>query len=162
MRSDDGEVGHTDFTRRALLDETHAGETAFVAGEADARLVKMPAVDLVDNFRMTRHEAIEPFQRPFFQCLGQQRVVRVRQSPLCEIPGLVPTEMRVVQQNPHQLGNGHRRVRVVHLDGDFLGKGVPVGVAAPEAPHEVAQRAGDEEILLQKAQPLPLDVESSG
>ena len=56
MRSDDGQVGHTDFTRRALLDETHAGETAFVAGEADARLVKVPAIDLVDNFRMTRQQ----------------------------------------------------------------------------------------------------------
>ena len=155
VRSDDGQIGHADFAHRALLDEAHAGETAFVAGEADARLVKMPAVDLVDNFQMTWQQAFEPFQRPFFQCFGQQRMVGIRQCPLRQIPGLVPTEMRVVQQNPHQLGNGHRRVRVVHLDGDFLGKGVPVGVAAPESPHEIAQRAGDEEIFLQEAQPLP-------
>ena len=48
-----------------------------------------------------------------------------------------------------------RRVGIVELDGDFLGKRAPVGVAAAEAPHEVGQRAGHQEILLHEAQPLP-------
>ena len=104
---------------------------------------------------MTRQQHLEPIQRPFLQCFGQQGVIGVGQSPLRQVPGLVPAEMRVVQQNPHQLRNGHGRVRVVQLDRDFLGKDVPVGVAAPEAPHEIGQRAGDQEILLHKAQPLP-------
>ena len=51
-------------------------------------------------------------------------------------------------------GTAMRRVRVVELDGDLLGQRAPVGVAAPEAPHEVGQRAGDEEILLHEAQAL--------
>ena len=48
-----------------------------------------------------------------------------------------------------------RRVRIVELDGDLLGQGAPVGVALPEAPHEIGQRAGDEKIFLHKAQSLP-------
>ena len=48
-----------------------------------------------------------------------------------------------------------RRMRIVELDRDLVGKRAPVGVAAPEAPHDIGQRAGDEEILLHKAQPLP-------
>ena len=67
----------------------------------------------------------------------------------------VPSEVRFIQQNPHQLGNGHRRMRVVELDGDLLGQRAPIGVAAAEAPHEIGQRAGDEKILLHEAQPLP-------
>ena len=62
--------------------------------------------------------------------------------------------MRLVQQNSHQLGDGQGRVGVVELDGDLLGKLVPVGVAAPKAPHQVGQRAGDQEILLHEAQSL--------
>ena len=72
-----------------------------------------------------------------------------------EVPGLIPSEVRVVEQNPHQLGDRQRRVRVVELDGDFFGKRVPIGVAAPEAPHEIGQRAGHQKIFLHEAQPLP-------
>ena len=90
-------------------------------------------------------------------------MIGVRQSLLCKIPSLVPTEVRFVEQNPHQLRNRHRRVRIVELDGDFLGKRAPVGVALPEAPHEIGQRAGDEKILLHKTQSLPHgSCESSG
>ena len=104
---------------------------------------------------MARQHALEPGDRPFLQRFGQQRVVRVGQSSLRDVPGLVPAEMRFVEQNPHQLGDGHRRMRVVELDGDLLGKRVPIGVAAPEAPHQIGQRAGDQKILLHEAQSLP-------
>ena len=62
--------------------------------------------------------------------------------------------MRVVEQDPHQLRHRHRRVRIVQLDRDLLRKRVPIGVAAPEAPYEIGQRAGDQKILLNKAQCL--------
>ena len=52
-------------------------------------------------------------------------------------------------------GTAMRGVRVVELDGDLLGQRAPVGVGPAEAPHEVGQRAGDQEILLHEAQALP-------
>ena len=47
-------------------------------------------------------------------------------------------------------------MRVVELDGDPVGQLAPVGVAPPEASHQVGQRAGDQEVLLHEAQPLTL------
>ena len=44
---------------------------------------------------------------------------------------------------------------VVELDRDLVGERAPVGIAPAEAPHEVRERAGDEEILLHEAQSLP-------
>ena len=162
VRADDGQVGHADCLRRAFLDQADARDAALVAGEAVADRIEQAAVDLVDDLQVPRQQHLEPGDRPFLQGLGQQRVVGVGQRPLREVPGLVPAELRFVEQDAHQLGDGHRRVRVVELDGDLLGQRAPVGVAAAEAPHEVGQRAGDQEILLHEAQPLPLLVESSG
>src|SRR5215471_21572231 len=83
-------------------------------------------------------------------------MVRICQSLSGEVPSLIPSEARFVKQNPHQLRNGHGRVRIVELDGDFLGKRVPVSIALPEAPHEIGQRACDQKIFLHKAQALTL------
>ena len=136
---------------------------ALVAGKAAPDVVEQAAVDLEDDLEVARQQHLEPRERPFLQGLGQQRVVRVRQRPLGEIPRLVPAEVRLVEQDAHQLGDGHRRVRVVELDGDLLGERAPVGIGAAEAAHEIGERAGDEEILLHEPQPLPLlVVESSG
>ena len=70
---------------------------------------------------------LEQFDRPLFQGLGQQRVVGVGQRADGQVPGLVPAQLGLVEQNPHQLGDGHRRVSVVELDGDLVGQRGPVG-----------------------------------
>ena len=140
---------------RAFLDQADACDTALVAGEAAPDGIEQAAVDLVDDLQVTGQHHLEPGDRPFFQGLREQGVVRVGKSPLGQRPCLVPAKVRLVQENPHQLGDGHRRVGVVELDGDLLGKRIPVGIAAAETPHEVGQRAGHQEILLHEAQPLP-------
>ena len=47
------------------------------------------------------------------------------------------------------------RMRVVELDGDLLRERAPIGIASPEAAHEIGERAGDQKILLHEAQSLP-------
>ena len=64
--------------------------------------------------------------------------------------------MRFVEQNPHQFGDRHRRVRVVELDGDFFGKRVPIGVAPPETPYQIGERTGHQKIFLHETQSLSL------
>jgi hypothetical protein len=61
---------------------------------------------------------------------------------------LIPFQVRLVEQDPHQLGDGEGRVCVVELDGDLLGKRAPVGVAPAESPDQIRQRASDEKVLL--------------
>ena len=151
VRADDGQVGHANVLGRALLDQAHARDTALVTDEAGPNVVEQTAVDLEDDLQVARQHHFEPRQRPFLQGFGQQRVIRVRQRPLREAPGLIPSEMRVIQQDAHQLGDRQRRMRIVELDGDFFRKRAPIGVALPEAAHEIGQRAGDEKILLHEA-----------
>ena len=45
-------------------------------------------------------------------------------------------------------------MRVVELNRDLVGERAPIGIAAAEAPDEIGQRAGDQEILLHEAQAL--------
>ena len=105
---------------------------------------------------MSRKQRCKPGKRPFLEGFGQQRMIRVGQGALREVPGFVPAEVRIVEKDAHQLGDRHRRMRVVQLDGDFFGEQFPVAVGASESPHEVAQRAGDEEKFLDEPQSLPL------
>ncbi len=65
-------------------------------------------------------------------------MVCIRECSLRQIPGLIPAVLGVIEENAHELRNGHRRVCVVQLDGDFFRESVPIGIAAPETPHEIA------------------------
>jgi hypothetical protein len=103
----------------------------------------------------SRQQHLEPRQRPLLQRFGQERVIRVGERLPGEIPGLVPAEVGLVEQDSHELRDGERGVRVVELDRDLPGERVPVGIDPAEAPHQVRQRAGDEKILLHEPQRLP-------
>ena len=72
-----------------------------------------------------------------------------------EVPRLVPTEFRPVEQDAHQLGHGHRRMGVVELDGDLVRQRRPVVPAAAEPGDDVGQGAGDQEILLDEPERPP-------
>ena len=95
---------------------------AVVAGIAAAHVVEEAAIDLVDDLQVPRDQQLEELDRPLLQRLGQQRVIGVGQRAHGEVPGLVPAELRLIEQNAHQLGDGQRRMRVVQLDGDLVGQ----------------------------------------
>ena len=139
VRANDRQVGHADVLGRAFLDQAHARDAPLVAGKAGPHRVEKPAVDLEDDLQVARQEHLEPADRPFLQRFGKERVIRVGQGSPGDVPGLVPAQLRIVEQDAHQLGGGHRGVGVVELDGGPLGQRAPVGVAAPEAPDEVGQ-----------------------
>ncbi len=117
--------------------------------------MKQTAVDLEDDLEVPRQHLCKPRQWPLFQRFGQQRVVGVCNRSLRDVPGFVPSQMLIVQEDPHQLRNGHRRMSVVKLNGGLLGKRAPIRIGAPETARQIGQRAGDEEVLLHEAQPLP-------
>src|SRR5882724_5574674 len=150
-----GESRKVSIQRRHGYREARADHAAVVAGEAAPDRIEQSAVDLEDDLEVARQQRLEPRERPPFERLGQQRMVRVRQRLLGEVPGLIPAEARLVEQDPQQLGNGHRRVRVIELDGDPFGKRAPVSIGAAKSPDQVAQRARDEKVLLHEPQSLP-------
>ncbi len=155
VRADDGQVRHADMLGWSFFDQADPGDAVFVAREADSDGVEQATVDFEDDLQMARQQHLEPRDRPFLQRFWQKGVIRVCQGPLRQVPGLVPPQVRFVQKNAHQLRYRHAGVRVVELNGDFLGKGMPVGIAATEPPHQVGQRTGDQKILLNEAQFLP-------
>src|SRR6476659_9883104 len=110
VRADDGQVGHTDPSLRALLDEADAGDTSFVTGKAVANVVDQAPIDLEDDLEVARQHPLEPRERPLLERFGKEGVVRIRERPAGEIPRLVPTQALLVEQDSHQLGDGHGRV----------------------------------------------------
>ena len=163
VRADDRQVGHANLALGAFLDEAHALDASLVAGKTMPNLIEQTAIDLEDDLQMTRQHDLEPCERPFFESFGQQRVIGVRQSLLRKVPGFVPSEVRFVEQNPHQLRYRHRRMRIVELNRDFLGKRAPIGVArAGSAARDRPASKRPENTPAQNAIPAPWLVESSG
>jgi hypothetical protein len=59
--------------------------------------------------------------------------------------------MGFIEKNAHQLGHRHRRVCIIELNSNFVGKRLPTGVGPSEPADKVRERAGDKKILLHKA-----------
>ena len=102
--------------------------------------------------RWRGRRVLEPLHRPFLQRFRQQRVVRVSERALREIPRVVPAQFRLVQQQPHQFRHGQRWMRVVELNGDFVGQRGPIIAGSAETTDQIGQRAGDEKVFLKKSQ----------
>ena len=62
---------------------------------------------------------------PLLERLGQQRVIGVGKGARDEAPRLVPRHAVLVVEEPHQLDDGDRRMRVVELDGDLVRESPP-------------------------------------
>ncbi len=154
MRADDSKVSHPNLALGTLFHETYALNPSLISGKALSDLINQATIDFVDDLQMTRQHALKPGERPLLESFGQQCVIGVGQSPLCKVPGLVPTEMCFIEENPHQLRHRHRWMRIVKLNGNLVGKRLPVGVGSSEAAHEVGKRASDEKIFLHETQSL--------
>ena len=69
---------------------------------------------------MARQQPTEQGQRPALERLGQQGVVGVAEGVGGDVPGLVPAEAVLVDEQAHELGDADRGVGVVELDGPLL------------------------------------------
>jgi hypothetical protein len=52
-------MGHADLSLRFFFNETHALQSMFVAGVTSSHVVEKAAIDLVDNFEVSRQEPLE-------------------------------------------------------------------------------------------------------
>ena len=154
VRADDGQIGHAHLALAAFVDEAYPRRPPLIAGKALMHRLHQAPVDLVDDLQLARQHQLEPGHRPVLERFGQQGVIGIGQGPLGDIPGLVPAETLLVEQDPHQLRHRHRGMGVVELDGGLVGQRCQIAVEAAEAPHEIGQRAGDQEIFLDEAQSL--------
>src|SRR5688572_8129665 len=138
----------------ALVDDREARSARGVSGIRAPYLVQEPPVDLVDDLERPWQQAREQRQPPGLESLGQQRVIRIRERAAREVPRLVPRHEMLVDEQPHELGDGDRRVRVVQLYGGQLWQPGDRLALHREHPQHVLQRARHEEVLLREPQPL--------
>ncbi len=106
---------------------------------------------------MAREDAGEERHAPLFERLGEKRVVGVAEGLRDDFPSGVPVEIVLVQEDAEELGDGDGGVRVVELHRDLRVEiGPRIAGVAEVAADDVAQRAGDEEILLHETQLLAI------
>ena len=119
-------------------------------GKARAHFIEEAAVDLENDLQMPREQRAEEIDRPFLQRLGEQRVIRVGEGRARHLPRFVPAERVFIDEQPHQLGDRDRRMRVVELHGPFF---VEVRGRAAEqrvdAQHVLQRAAREKELLLE-------------
>jgi len=92
--------------------------------------------------------------RPFLQGFGQECVIRIRQSPLGEVPRPRPAQLGLIEQNPHQLGTAIVGCVSLSCMATFSESAVQSGLLLPETPQEVGPASRRPEILLHEAQSL--------
>ena len=115
------------------------------------------AVDLADDLGDAREETVEDGDLPGLQGLGQYRVVGVGEGLGDHLPGLLPAQVVLVQEDAHQLGDGEHRVGVVELDGVVVGEaGQVLTMVADVVLNDLLQGGRAEEVLLAHPQDLAL------
>ena len=154
-RPEEGEVAHPHVAGLVLLDQRDVGEQCLVGVAGRALRVEVQRVDEVDDLHVARQQSLHQRDRPALERLGQQRVVGVVEHRRRDRPGLRPGDAVVVDQEPHELGDGDRRVRVVELDRDVVGQRDEVAVLLLVPAQQVLQRRRGEEDLLPQAQLVP-------
>ena len=139
-----------------FADDGQTRHSCGVAGVPAAHLVEKPPVDFEDDLEVPWQHTGEERHRPLLQCLGQQRVVRVRQRALRHGPRRVPVHDLFVDQQAHQLRDGDRGMGIVQLRHEPAIQRRQRATRLEVHADHVLERTGDEEILLLEPEPLPL------
>lgn len=95
------QVCHAHVALSILIDQRQTSHAVCIAGKSGAHVVKVAAVDLVDDLQMTRQKGPEHTQRPLLQGLRQQGVVRIGKRAGRRAPRRIPIESMFVHQQPH-------------------------------------------------------------
>ncbi len=151
MRGQHRQARHAHAAVTAFVDQRQAAHQVFIARKARADLFEPAAVDLVDDLHVPRQQRFEQRNRPGLERLGHQRVVGVADGLLRDLPGFVPDQALLVDQQAHQLGGHQRRVRVVQVHRVLAAEVVQRAAFAQMARQHVLQRRADEQELLLQA-----------
>ena len=119
------------------------------------KAVAIAQVDRVDDHVETGQQLTEDVDGPSLQGLGHDRVVGVGDRGKGDLKGEVEVDALLVHENAHELRTTHRGVRVIGVDGDVVGKMLPVGPMSllVAAKYRLEASAHKEVLLLKTEQP---------
>ncbi len=150
--ADDGQVRHAHLLLESLFDDGHLSQLLAINPGNAGEPAQEAMIDAEDDLRMPRQHMFQQRQAPLLQGFRQQRVVGVGQSLARQLPGVIPLQPVIVDQDPHQLGDRQRRMSVVHLYGDLVAELIEVVVLAQVAADDVPHGASHQEIFLHQPQ----------
>jgi len=99
--ADNGQVRHPYLPFPVLFNDRHPLDSAVITGKMAADFQQKSFVDFIDDDHMARQNMLEEPERPFFQCFRENGVVGVGKSLPGNLPGFIPGELFLIDQNPH-------------------------------------------------------------
>ena len=109
-------------------------------------------INFVDDFQMPGQQVLEEADWPFFQCFRKKGVAGIGECLLSDVPGLIPGEMTLINEDSHQFRDGDNRMGIIELDNNLFRKRILVFVFELESADNIPQGACHKEILLLEAQ----------
>jgi hypothetical protein len=146
--------GPCDLLVFSLLDERHPPEKIDIAGMKISHLLEKTRVDLINDLEMTGDNLLQKADRPLLQSFGQDRVVGISQSVLCQLPGMIPGKGVFIHEKPHQFRYRQGWMGIVHLNGYGMGKTIKILVILEITADNVPQGAGHQKVFLHQAELL--------
>ena len=150
VAADHRQVGHANL---AVPQDGGLAQTLLPALLRGVERLVPTTTDLVDDLVHAGEELGERADGPLLQGLGQDGVVGVAHDLRHDVPGVIPLELLLVDEDAHELGAAHGGVSIVGVDGHKLRQQLPVRAVLLLKGVEQAVDAGrNKQVLLLQAQ----------
>ena len=150
VAADHRQVGHANL---AVPQNSGLAQTLLPALLRGVERLVPTTADLVDDLVHAGEELGERADGPLLQSLGQDGVVGVAHDLRHDVPGVVPLELLLVDEDTHELGATHGGVRVVGVDGYKLRQQLPVlAVLLLKGVEQAVDAGRHKQVLLLQAQ----------
>ncbi len=138
----------------SVIQDRHLAHFFMITGVHLLNPHNEPSVDLLDNLINTGKEPGKQLDRPFFKGFGHNRMVCIGTGLCGHFPRLIPGQVMLIHQHPHQFRDRHGRMRIIELES-YLFMELPDIVMLPHIlRHRFLYGCGDKEILLFQAELL--------
>jgi len=84
----------------------------FVTNKNDA-----PTHNIVDYLQVPREQVLQQRNGPLLESFGENSVVGEEERVGDDLPGLIPRNVFLIDENTHEFRNSESRVSIVELDG---------------------------------------------
>mmetsp|Transcript_22741 Transcript_22741/g.49823 ORF Transcript_22741/g.49823 Transcript_22741/m.49823 type:complete len:242 (+) Transcript_22741:1313-2038(+) len=140
---------HPHAFHRPLLEKGQLPGLGHIAPDTSC-IIKEPVVNLLNDLQMPRQHTPHHLHWAPVLGLGLHGEGRVEEELAHHSPGLIPGQHLHINQEPHELGDGQRRLALVQLDAYHLGHSCPgsLGMFGTVGVQDILNTGGTKEILL--------------
>lgn len=126
VRTDNTEIGHTDFLRNAFLDQRKNVHFVGITWILLTNSGQPEVVDQINEFQMSGQQSLQEFDAPFLKSFRQNCVISVRKSVINDVPGSFLIQMFLIDHDSQQFDNTESWMGIIELNGDFIGEIFPL------------------------------------